>query len=190
MSETKTTDERVVRRTDASTAATSESRKDRSTEDNERTSKDGTAMTIEERKRLLRQEWSDDILPHIQGDPQYHYCWLSTTNQTDPIYRRLRMGYELVKYSELPHLGQSSRIESGEFSGCIAVNEMILSKIDVELYQELMLINHHEKPLQEEELLRANIELDEEDSSGRKLAQTEGEGIQNLVKKTRKPTFD
>lgn len=189
MSEQKPNDERVVRRTDVAPPVAS--RQDRSAENAEREQKDGTALTMEERKALLRQEWSDDILPQIvDGNPAYHYCWLSTTNQTDPIYRRLRLGYELVRYDELPYLGAQNRMESGEFAGCISINEMILAKIPNELYQELMLINHYEKPMQEEELLRANIEKDEEDSSGKKLARLEGSGIKKLVKKVRHPHFE
>jgi hypothetical protein len=180
--------EPIVRRTDAAPVAPS--RVDRSAEDVERVSKDGTALTMEERKALLRQEWSDDILPNVEGNPLFHYCWLSTTNQTDPIYRRLRIGYELVKYDELPHLGKANRVQSGEFAGCVSVNEMILAKIPMELYQELMLINHFEKPLREEELLNANIDAeDEEDSDGKPLGQRIGK-MKQLVRKVRRPIFE
>jgi glycine cleavage system pyridoxal-binding protein P len=103
----------------------------------------------------------------------------------------LRIGYELVRHEELSYLGEQNRVQSGEFAGCVSINELILAKIPVELYQEIMLINHHEKPMQEEELLRANMESDETDSNGRPLGETFGEGIQNLAKRTvRRPAFE
>ena len=47
-------DERLVKST---------SREDRSSADAERVNKDGTALTIEERRRIMRQEWTQDVLP-------------------------------------------------------------------------------------------------------------------------------
>ncbi|WP_337892722.1 hypothetical protein, partial [Mesomycoplasma ovipneumoniae] len=78
-------------------------------------------------------------------------------------------------------------INGGEFDGCVACNEMILFKIPEELYQEIMLINHHEKPLEEESMLRATAGKDERDSGGRKLVETEGYSI--LGRPVATPTF-
>lgn len=168
-------------------AQQSDSRADRSDSD----SKKLNSGEIEEKLRIIREGWSDNILPStIDGDPAYHYCWLSTTNQSDPIYRRLHIGYELVRANELPGLALQNRVPSGEFEGCISINELILAKIPNELYQELMSINHYERPMQEEELLRANMELDEVDSSGRRLGEVYGDGIQNLAQRVRRPVFD
>ena len=163
-----------------------EGRQERAQEDAEKTFDESLKAKI----AALREGWSDDILPTVNGDPRYHYCWLSTTNQSDPIYRRLKLGYELVRHEELSYLGEQNRVQSGEFAGCVSINELILAKIPVELYEEIMLINHHERPMQEEELLRANMASDETDSNGRPLGQTFGEGIENLVRRVnRRPTF-
>jgi hypothetical protein len=180
-----TNDERIIKKTDFSQ---SESRKDRSTEDKERFADNA----LESKLRAIRTGWSDNILPDIIGEPGYHYCWLSTTNQSDPIYRRLRIGYELVKFDELKYLGEQNRVQSGEFAGCVSINELILAKIPNELYQEIMCINHYERPLQEEELLRANLESDEQDSDGRRLGQSYGDGIENLGRRVnnRRPMFE
>lgn len=180
-------DERVIKQTETKFAQNSGIRADRSDEDKQKIS----GSSIEEKLRIIREGWSDNILPStIDGDPAYHYCWLSTTNQSDPIYRRLHIGYELVRANELPGLALQNRVPSGEFEGCISINELILAKIPNELYQELMSINHYERPMQEEELLRANMELDEVDSSGRHLGETYGDGIKNLAQRVRRPVFD
>lgn len=165
-------------------------RGNRSQADENRQNTDGTALTLEERKALLRNEWTADILPQINGEPGYHYCWLSTTNSSDPIYRRLQMGYELVPYDQMKQLGVQNVCQSGEFAGCVAVNEMLLARIHEELFQEIMLINHYERPLGEEELLKANAVLPDEDSNGAKIGQSFGDGINNLGRRTnRRPIF-
>ena len=177
-------DERIVKRTNF---AQTEGRQNREASDKERMV--DTAM--DDAITRLREGWSEDILPEvIGGDPNYHYCWLSTTNQSDPIYRRLRLGYALVKADELPYLGEQNRVQSGEFAGCISINELILAKLPLPLYQTIMSINHYEKPMQEEELLRANMVSDEEDSSGQRLGKAYGAGIEKLGQRTRRPDFD
>ena len=71
-------------------------RDDRSSADVERTEKDGTALTMAERRQLMRQEWTQDVLPTPPKVPGWHYCWLSTTNSSDPIYKRVQKGYQPV----------------------------------------------------------------------------------------------
>lgn len=170
-----------------------DSRVSRSMADQEREGEDGTILSMEERKTLLRKEWDADLLPTVK-DPtgKWHYCWLSTTNATDPIYRRLKIGYELVRFEEMSQLGIQNQITSGEFAGCVSINEMILARIHHELYEELMLINHHERPMSEEELLKANVNnrlSEEEDQSGKPLGRVIGRGMQTLAQPTRIPTF-
>lgn len=155
--------------------------------DSDRVNKDGTSTTMDERRAMLRNDWGQTVLPQAPEIPGFHTCWLSTTSSVDPIYKRLQMGYELVKQSEITNIG-NQRITSGEFEGCIAINEMLLSKIPNELYQEIMLINHYERPLEEEGMLRANAVIDEKDSAGKQLGRVEG--FDNLGKARRNiPTF-
>jgi hypothetical protein len=150
-------------------------RGDRASSDDTRTQEDGTALTAAERRAQLRQMWEPEVLPTPPPRNGWHFCWLSTTNSTDPIYKRLQKGYSLVKYSELPEWSQYKVME-GEFADCIAVNEMILSKIPEDLYQDIMLYLHHELPLGEEELLQANARkaVEGADSNGRPLGELEG----------------
>lgn len=183
-------DERLVR--DTSTVPDASTRGSRADEDKSREEEDGTSLTMEQRKQLLRKEWQADLLPEIRDEKGYwHYCWLSTNNTADPIYRRLKMGYELVKYDAMKSLGIQNQITAGEFAGCVSINEMILSRIPLELYREIMLINHHERPMGEEELLKANAlnGIDEEDRDGRKLGQVIGDGLNNLGSRVRTPNF-
>lgn len=171
MNETKQTtgDERLKK------SAAEAVRGDRASADAERTEKDGTALTAAERRAMLRAEWQSDVLPTPPPVPGWHFCWLSTTNSGDPIYRRLQKGYELVKSSEIPGFRQY-RVNEGEFQDCIACNEMILSKIPEEIYQEIMAYLHHELPNEEEESLRANAKarVEGQDSDGRELGSVEG----------------
>lgn len=161
-------------------------RGDRASADAERTQKDGTSLTAAERRAMLRAEWQSDILPTPPPNPGWHYCWLSTTNSTDPIYKRLQKGYELVKANEIPGFRQY-RVDEGEYSDCIACNEMILSKIPEDLYQDIMAYLHHELPNEEEDILKANAKmaLEGQDSNGRDLGEVEGFNH----RKTRTPNF-
>lgn len=174
----------------AAAPAPAAARADRADADFDRQNTDGTALTMEERKAFLRSEWTSDILPNVEDEPGWHYCWLSTTSSSDPIYRRLQLGYELVPYEQMKKLGIQNVAQSGEFAGCVAVNEMILARIPAELFQEIMTINHYEKPLEEEELLKANAVRDDTDSGGQSLGRAFGEGINNLARRsTRRPVF-
>ncbi len=174
------TDDRLVK-------SNATSRTSRDSADAERVQKDGTALSMSERRMALRQELNQEILPTPPSVPGVHFCWLSTTNAADPIYKRIRLGYEPVKAAELPGFSTQHQVNGGEFDGCIACNEMLLFKIPEELYQEIMLINHHEKPLEEEAMIRANAEADEQDSEGRPLVRSQG--FDTLGKRVRAPTF-
>lgn len=168
--------------------AKSTSRDDRSSADAERVNKDGTALTLEERRAIMRQEWTADVLPTPPAVDGWHFCWLSTTNSSDPIYKRMQKGYRPVKAAELAGFSQT-KVTEGEFEGCVSCNEMILFKIEEELYQDIMLYLHHELPMSEEEMLKANAsaQLQGEDSEGTKLGEVEG--FDALARRVRKPHF-
>ncbi len=169
----------------AKTVSTS-SRENRDTADNQRTNQEGTALTLEERRQRLRSEWHQEVLPTPPKLPGFHTCWLSTTNSSDPIFKRIQKGYELVRINEVPGFSQH-KVDAGEFEGCVACNEMILAKIPEELYQDLMAYFHHELPMEEEEMLRANAKKPEVDSNGRELG--EMEGFDSLARRVKVPTY-
>jgi len=158
--------------------------------DESRVQQDGSALSAAERRQLLRQDWVQEVLPTPPKIPGMHCCWLSTTNSTDPIYKRVQRGYVPVKASEVPGFGAQFTAQEGEFSGCVACNEMLLFKIPKELFDDLMTIYHHDMPMEQEASIRENVNSrQEEDSNGRGLAQIEGD-FNNLGRGvSRTPTF-
>lgn len=145
-----------------------------------RDSAETVMATTQERRRMFR-EFKQEALPTPPPTPGWHYCWLSTTNQYDPIYKRTRMGYTPVKADEIldfKHLVN----KSGEYEGCISVNEMLLFKLPQEVYQEIMEEYHHNMPLEEEERIRQNALPNERDSNGKPLGTVEGEGFSKAAR--------
>ena len=164
----------------------STTRDDRSSADAERVNKDGTALTMEERRRLMRQEWTQDVLPTPPKQAGWHFCWLSTTNSSDPIYKRMQKGYVPVMVNELKGFS-TNHVTEGEFEGVISCNEMLLFKIEEELYQDIMKYLHHELPMSEEELLKANAKPQGDDSEGNELGIMQG--FDTLARKVKTPHF-
>jgi len=158
--------------------------------DVDRVQQDGSALSAEERRRLLRQDWVQEVLPTPPQIPGQHVCWLSTTNSTDPVYKRIQRGYVPVKASEVPGFGSQYTAPEGEFGGCIACNEMLLFKIPTELFEDLMTIYHHDMPTEQEESVHESVSAAQEyDSSRRKLVEVEG-GFNTLGRgNTRPPSF-
>lgn len=174
-------DERVRKSSDSN-------RSQRSTEDDDRQT-DGTALTSSERRRLFRDEWTQQALPEPPKLPGFHLCWLSTTNRWDPIERRVRLGYEPVKVEEVKGF-EHLKVHSGEWVGCVAINEMILFKLPEEVYQDAMREFHHNQPQEEEQRIVDSInQAQEEDRGGNKLLHVEGEGLKQLVQKARTRQF-
>lgn len=165
------------------------SRASRELSDVQRQDTDGTAMSRSERRRMFQSEWEQSALPTPPEIPGWHTCWLSTTNQYDPIHKRMRMGYEPVKPTEVPGL-DSYALKSGEFKGFISVNEMLLFKIPNEVYQELMAEMHYYRPLDEEDAIKASLTQNSfQDNNGKQLGQIEGEGFNELGQRKRTPNF-
>jgi hypothetical protein len=158
----------------------------RSREDAARQSDDGTALTLEQRRAMIRNEFLQEALPRVPEMSGWHLCWLSTTNSYDPIHKRMRLGYVPVKVEELTGF-DSMRMTSGEFAGCVSCNEMLLFKIPSETYQAIMAEFHHNMPLEEEDALRRQLDELEgsRDRTGKKLGQIseDSDGFNDLGKK-------
>jgi hypothetical protein len=153
-----------------------------------RESADASLASANERRKMFR-EFQQEALPTPPARPGWHHCWLSMTNQYDPIYKRVRMGYQPVKADDIKDF-EHYRIKSGEYEGCISVNEMVLFEIPQEVYQEMMLEYHHYRPLEEEARIKANALSGEKDSNGKMLGSIEGEGISELAARVKTPTFN
>jgi len=154
--------------------AADQARQDRAVEDTEITQ--DREMSDDERISMLTNEFVFDALPNVGQIPGFHLCWLTTQNSRDTIQYRMRLGYVPVKAEELPGF-ETLRLKSGEYEGFISVNEMLLFKIPLALWERYMRTLHHDKPNQEEEKLKANTELVH---NGKNLARDVGDGYSHL----------
>lgn len=164
-----THDERIAKRASGDVARADRLTLDRSaTENRENTD----SVRKSERHAMLRD--TNTLLPIPPDMPGYHLVWLTTTNQKDSIEQRQRLGYELVKRSELPDFALNSQ-KSGEINDDrIMVNEMILAKILYEDWVEDMTYLHHTVPNESAKNLRDSVRIGQ-DGKGRNVAYTGGE---------------
>ena len=128
-------------------------------------SADGTVMTREERRRLIRSEWQQSVLPTPPEIPGFHTCWLSTTNSSDTIHRRLKVGYILVRKDEFSGFDIERGVQSAnsQYADYVCCNEMVLGKIPMETYQDAMAAFHHYQPQEEEHAIRARVQSQSEE---------------------------
>lgn len=164
-------------------------REARALEDTPRKAPEENFVSAEQRRKMWKDEWVQSALPSVPEIPGWHLCWLSTTNSYDSIDKRIRLGYVPVKAEELQGF-ENYRVKAGEQTGYIACNEMLLYKIPMDHYQEIMSHFHHDQPLEEAEKIRRNAESQgAQDSSGRSLGQVEGDGINQIDKPMPAPIF-
>jgi hypothetical protein len=167
------------------------SRQDRDNGESGRQAPEDKFISTQERRRMWSEEWTQSALPKLPSIDGWHLCWLSTTNSYDSIDKRIRLGYVPVKSDELPGY-EDYRVKSGEHVGYISCNEMLLFKLPMDIYQEIMIYHHHDQPREEAEKIRVQVEnlQGQRDSNGRSLANVEGEGIGSLDKQpNRIPVF-
>ena len=132
-------------------------------------SEDPDAKLKRERVEAFRDRWQNSALPDLPEGiiPGMHLCWLSTTNGYDSIDKRMTLGYEPVKASELgkgfENLGKMS---SGKFEGCVSCNEMVLFKLPEELYQEVMRMMHLEDPIEHQRNITAAVRNTAQEGKG------------------------
>jgi len=164
------------------------SRENRNAQDDNRAAPEENFPLTKERRRF-RHEFQHVVLPTIPDIPGYHLCWLASNNQYDPLHRRFQMGYQPVQASEIPGYDMY-RVKEGENTGHIMCNEMLLCKMPMDVYQDIMLENHHYQPLDEAEKIKLQQEQIVGESAihgrGKKLASIEGTINEDNV---RLPTF-
>lgn len=115
---------------------------------------------LNDRERLteFRQSLFQSVLPDLPRIPGYHVIWLTTTNSADPIPARVRLGYEPIQAHEVPGW-ESTSLKTGEYAGCIGINEMIAFKLPLHLYEMYMREVHDTQPRQEEEKLSSVVDV-------------------------------
>lgn len=141
----------------------SESRSDRRAQ--ERRLSEDRALTDSERREAYRKGLYQSHLPDLPPIKGYHVCWLTTTNPKDSIAGRMRLGYELIKASEIPGF-EFANVKTGEHAGCVGINEMLAAKLPLDLYESYMAISHHEQPLEEEGAILAEVMKQTEATGG------------------------
>lgn len=183
-------DERIAKRAVASDSRADRASSDRSvTENREATD----SLRNEELFAMLRDV--NTKLPTPPAIPGFHLCWLTTTNQSDPIEHRLRIGYELVKQTELQGFALPTQ-QSGQVSDDhIRVNEMVLAKISMERFETIMKYLHHDLPLEQVQTLKNSVRI-EKDGKGRDVGYTGdgfrdgiSDGFTTLTGRARAPSF-
>lgn len=168
--------------------ADTEVRKDRAMENREATQ--NREISDEERIAEFRAKFMESVLPTLPTPPGMHPFWASTTHQQQTIASLIRMGYKPMKKSDIPGWDLATSIDTGEYAGCVGMKEMIAFMLPMVLYQEYMKINHHERPLQEEEKLKANLSsLNETARSKGGAVLGVGDGFDNFGRQRETPDF-
>ena len=165
-------------------------RQDRSNGEASHSAPEEKFISAQERRRMWSEEWTQSALPKLPNMDGWHLCWLSTTNSYDSIDKRIRLGYVPVKSEELPDY-EDYKVKSGEHVGLISCNEMVLYKLPMDIYQEVMTHMHHDMPREEAEKIKIQLEnLQGRDSNGRQLLGVEGDGIGSIEQHPNKnPVF-
>lgn len=145
-------------------------------------------VTDKQRLEMFRQSFFQNRLPDLPKIKGYHVMWLTTNNPSDPVHRRLMLGYELIKAGDIPGWAHST-MTSGEHIGCIGINEMVAAKIRISLYQEYMAHVHHHEPLGEELKIKQMTEETKNQLNRQGVMAFVGEGTQRLGKDPGAPDF-
>lgn len=164
-------------------------RESRASLDSSREAPEEMFVSAEERRKMWKDEWVQSALPPAPDMPGWHVCWLSTTNSYDSIDKRLRLGYTPVMADEVKGY-ENWRVKAGEHSGYVACNEMLLFKIPMDTYQDIMAHFHHDQPLEEANKIKVQAESQlGRDSRGKSLGQVEGDGLEQIDKPIPAPIF-
>ena len=138
---------------------------------------DPDAKSKRERAEAFRDKWANSALPDLPEGiiPGMHLCWLSTTNNYDSIDKRMALGYEPVKASDLGKGFEGlGKMSSGKFEGCISCNEMVLFKLPEEIYQEVMRMMHLEDPLAHQQNITAQVRSSAQEGKGGRSIMEQG----------------
>ena len=161
-------------------------RKNRAMED--RAVSENRAISDDERIEMFRMMHFQHVLPDLPRIPGYHTCWLSTTNQSDTIAHRMRLGYEPIRREDVPGWNfDATSLKTGEHAGLIGINEMVAFKLSDRLYQAYMNEAHHDAPNRQSEKLVQDVDMINEQAKERKSYIQKSEGQEGLSEELKKP---
>lgn len=146
-------------------------------------------LTDPERLEVFKQRFAQAELPDIPPIPGFHVCWLTTTNPRDPVHGRLRLGYELLRAEEVPGYEYVS-LKTGEYAGCIGINEMVAAKLPEALYQMFMQSAHHDQPMEQANDIYESLEDMQQRAAEHKANVKIDGGFDQLKADTRIAHFD
>lgn len=160
----------------------------------DRQSRDTTSRSIaDDRKAQDRERFIsvmegalNEALPDLPNIDGFHVCWLSTTNRYDTVQKRARLGYVPVEPKDVPGF-EHLTLKSTEHPGMIGWNEMLAYKLPLDKYQAIMAYLHHDKPLDDEEMITQALE-GLTDGAGRPLVRDVGDGMQDMGHGKGRPT--
>lgn len=138
-------------------------------------------LSDDDRLQMFRQQLFNDALPDLPKIPGFHVCWLSTTHPSDTIQRRQQLGYTALRPEEVPGM-EYSTLKTGDYSGCIGINEMVAHKLPMSLYQAYMQEAHHNAPNQQAAQIVAQADQLKADAERDGAEIVEGEGMAELRK--------
>ena len=187
-------DERIAKRASVGGAREDRASSDRGITENRETT---DSVRLAERLSILRDV--ETKLPRIPEIPGYHTCWLTTTNSSDTLEHRFRLGYELIHPSELPGFLLPTQQSGGASSDRIMVNEMVAAKLSKDLAEAYIKHLHHDLPSEQLRNLRESAQITR-DGRGNEIGYTGADrdgdfrngvsdGFRTLTKSTR-PSFD
>ena len=145
----------------------------------DRLATENRAYTEDERLEMFRMQLYNDRLPNLPDIPGFHVCWLTTANTGDTIQSRSRMGYELIRAEDVPGMDLIIQ-KTGDYVGCVMVNEMIAAKLPTSLYLRYMQEAHHDAPLREENKLTETAEIMRRQAEGSGSTLFEGDGLMEM----------
>lgn len=155
----------------------------------ERDEDEDIQLSDDERFAMFVDSLNQSVLPDLPPMPGYHVCWLTTTNPRDPVARRIRMGYQLVRAEDLGNDWMGLSLKTGEYPGVLGINEMVAARIPIRLYNRYMQELHHNLPLQDEMKLRAAMDSAKGALEARGSTIMETESMPDLVQRAPAPTF-
>ena len=143
------------------------------------------------------EAWKNSVIPDLPKDaiPGYSFFWATTTNSSDSVEQRIRLGYKIVMREDLPAnlhylIDQSGRQTS--YPGAITCNELLLTMIPTELKDAALLHFNHKEPYEFQKHTYSEVMQGVMDASGKQRASI-SEGMLDLERDARKvnlrPTF-
>lgn len=164
-----------------------DNRADRARQDRAATEK--RELSDDDRLEMFRAQFFNAALPNLPKIDGYHTCWLTTNNPRDPIVGRLRLGYELLRTTDVPGY-EAISLKTGEYAGCIGVNEMIAARLPESLYQRYMQEAHHNAPANEDDKLTEAVRQMQEQARRAGADLQLGDGLEELREQRPAPVFE